>query len=385
MIKNIKVQSLLLTVLVILSLITKVQSETSSFIENTPNENQKTTKNKSKIGGLPAERAQRITADLDLQAQIESIELLPGPQGEQGIQGVPGPIGMGQTINLTIDPLQFPGIVAQDFNALFPDSFLNTASIEIAGVCQDEVIIINGPAVEIQIVEGFDGQGRPFDQSGFSQALPLVFEVKPLDPINNIGACANLATFFDNYLAGNEVTKPISLIVDNTQGNEVFRWSFFGFEPFSYAGGSEGQRFTFKHPLIQNNRLAIELDGTEPANEQSFKPETDKLVEIAGVGFGFPAIIEETDRRLTLEYDYGEGNGIFNWVEEISQNGTTSFGKLAISLITMQIIDGDLEEVTRTIYFGCFPVKYEQFRGFSQDLQTKERVIVNCDFSERGE
>jgi hypothetical protein len=63
----------------------------------------KADKNKADIenlkGGLPAEVAARKAADADLQNQINSIELTPGPQGPQGeqgpvgSQGVPGPPG----------------------------------------------------------------------------------------------------------------------------------------------------------------------------------------------------------------------------------------------------------------------------------------------------
>lgn len=53
----------------------------------------------SLMGGLPAERAERIAADADLQNQINAIQQIPGPQGPagltgpQGPQGIPGPAG----------------------------------------------------------------------------------------------------------------------------------------------------------------------------------------------------------------------------------------------------------------------------------------------------
>ena len=44
-------------------------------------------------GGLPAEAAARAAKDADLQAQIDNIQLTPGPQGPQGPAGPPGADG----------------------------------------------------------------------------------------------------------------------------------------------------------------------------------------------------------------------------------------------------------------------------------------------------
>ena len=78
-------------------------------------------------------------------------------------------------------------------------------------------------------------------------------------------------------------------------------------------------------------------------------------------------------------YDYVEGGEIWAWVNSIVTSGTTALGKKAASLITL---DGDMSEIARTNYYGVFPVKYEQFTGFGQDIQTKERIILNYDIAE---
>ena len=170
---------------------------------------------------------------------------MPGPAGEKGDKGdkgdtgEQGPPGEGQTINLTIDPTQFPGIIAQDFNALFPDAALNTTVIEVAGIGMGDVIVINGPSVEIQIVEGYGGSGIHNDQSGFSQELPFVIEIKDTHLLSA------MIQYFNYYIEGLTNERNMSLVIYDINDNESFRWNFFGFTPNGYMEGAEGTRFTF--------------------------------------------------------------------------------------------------------------------------------------------
>ncbi len=122
----------------------------------------------------------------------------------------------------------------------------NTALLEIEGECVTSAVIINGPGVEIQVVEGFDALGRHNDVSGLAVELPFVFEIPASD------ACAaSVQLYFDQYLAdpANIFPRSLSLIVADSGGNETMRWNFFEFAPESYAPGLEGIRFTMYQRL----------------------------------------------------------------------------------------------------------------------------------------
>jgi hypothetical protein len=82
-------------------------------------------------------------------------------------------------------------------------------------------------------------------------------------------------------------------------------------------------------------------------------------------------------RTVTLTYDYTEGGGIWSWV---SDQGAGTVQKRAMSVI----FEENFVEVSRTNYFGLFPVAYEHLTGFSQPEKVKERVVISYDFSEPG-
>jgi hypothetical protein len=44
--------------------------------------------------------------------------------------------------------------------------------------------------------------------------------------------------------------------------------------------------------------------------------------------------------------------------------------------------DANGVEIGRANYYRCYPKKYKHFTGFAQDIQTKERVILHCDYSQ---
>ena len=310
---------------------------------------------------------------------------LPGAPGEKGDQGEQGPEGEGRTINLTIDSTQFPGIVAEDFEALFPDTVLNTVLLHVPGVCREPVVVINGPAMEIQVVEGFTGDGKHDDASGLSRELPFVFEALPLDAVPTGDGCDQaLKDYFNTYFP---YELPVmSLIVTDIAGNESIYWNLFEFKPHEYRAGLAGTRFTFvqsQDPIGTDTpprSLAIQREPEIFGAAQSYNPVTDKLVEISGLGDTlYPAVVDQTDRRLTLVYNFAEGDGVWRWVKDIAEDGTTVHGKSDVSVITL---DENMGEIARRNFYGCFPQKYEQFAGFVQDIQTKERLTLHCDFSE---
>jgi hypothetical protein len=306
-----------------------------------------------------------------------------GPQGPPGPTGPPGTAGEGRTINVTIDPAQFPGITAQDFDALFSDSALNSAELEVSGWCSGRVVVVNGPAIEIQVVEGFDDLGHHDDHSGLSLELPFVFEVLAGDSCDG-----PLQDYADQYAADPENTQlsPLSLIVRDTSGVQPIRWNLFEYRPDGYTTGDVGTRFTFVQSLDPIGSTSPPRDAYVQRIPDSFPhgdsydPSTDMRVEVEHVDTGlYPAVVEHTDRTLTLVYDYAEGGQIWKWVKTIAEVGTTGEGKSVVSVVTL---DDNMNQIPWRNYHRCFPTKYEQFTGFAQDIQTRERVILNCDWSE---
>lgn len=310
-----------------------------------------------------------------------------GATGPQGPIGPPGPEGPGRVINLTIDPAQFPGITAQDFGALFSDAALNSAYLDVSGVCISQVVVTNGPAMEIQVVEGFGASGQHDDHSGLSLELPFAIEVPA-----GTGCDLVLQMYFDQYAAdpANYSLQPMILTVSDMSGAAAFHWSLFDFKPDGYATGFEGTRFTFvqlQEPIGANTPPRdMNLTRYIPANPStpfgtvdSYNPATDREVTLEGIHVGlYPAVVEQTERSMTLVYDYVEGGSLWQWVRMTVESGTTLEPKRNVSIVTL---DANMVEIARTNYQGCFPAKYEQFVGFAQDIQTKERVILNCDFS----
>jgi hypothetical protein len=326
-----------------------------------------------------------------------------GPPGQQGPQGVPGQncwdangSGVGepsedvngdgsvnisdcagnQIIQLTVEIPEVPGLVAEDFITLFPDTLYNTTDIEISGIsCLDPVVIVNGPAVEIDLLPGFDGNGRSNDSSGLAQELPLVFEV---------GANSSCAQNLRDWLQDVQIIGPRSLSVITRDANNIerVRWNLYEYIIMQEQAGFEGRaRFTLEHTLPPDNILHIERNPSSFPQELSNNPATDMYVEIEGFTLAYPAIevVDEATGRLVLVFDYVEADSILVWVEQIVEQGTANFGKRSMSLVAQ---DSGGMEIARRNYFGCFPIRWEQFRGFRLSDQLQERVVIECDYSE---
>jgi hypothetical protein len=310
----------------------------------------------------------------------QGIQGLPGPAGAPGAPGPAGSDGTGRTINLTIDAAQFPGITAQTFTALFPDPLINTAFLDVSGVTLGcRVVIVNGPAVEIQVV----ALANDRFVSGFNQELPVVVEIVPPAPGGSTSfPCeAQLQAWVDGYAAGVDGPRLLEITVPDQQGNEAFRWRLDRYAPSASAPGFEGRRFTFVHAPLPD--LVFDLVRTAVwGSDQLFSP-GDKRVDLAAVNIGrYPTVIEENPNGFTLELGYSEGGGIFDWVRETIIAGSTLAARSA-SLVT--VVDAaTLLEGSRMSYFGCFPKKYEHFKGFRQALQARERVIVQCNSRQPG-
>lgn len=303
-----------------------------------------------------------------------------GAQGPKGDTGEQGSAGEGQAVNLIINPILFPGLAAQDFAALFPDSVNNTARLVIDGKCDGEVIVINGPAIETQIVEGFGTDGKPLDVAGLSQELPFVFEVNPAStPSGPDTPCsdAELRSWFDSF-STLEDKRDMFLIVTGSTGSEVFRFKFFNFAPDNYTDGVVGTRFTFVQSAQPDHTEDIERDPAATSLSVSYNPAADKFVEIEGLGITAPLVVEQSARSLTLELSFGDGS-LWSWVRETIKKGGSDV-KRSLSLISKD--ETGSVELERTNYYGCIVKKYEQFKGFRQVEQIAERVILSCDFSE---
>lgn len=337
-----------------------------------------------------------------------------GPQGLQGLEGPQGPQGPAgqacwdtngnslpdgdedtngdgsidvfdckgdQVIELTVEIPAVPELVAQDFVALFPDAANNTAQLQVAGLCTGEAVVVNGPTVEIDLVEGFDDLGRSDDHSGLSQELPLVVEVDP-DAVSDISTC--LSEWLQDINDGNDGPRVVTLITQNFDGTEAARWTLFGYQVTQEEQGLDGRmRFTFETVSPPDTNLGITREPTLFPGNPSFNPDTDKSVEISNGSTAFPVVESEDEvtGRLVLVYDYTEADGIWQWVESVAEMGTASIGK---EVLTVRTLDASMTELDSRDYFGCFPVRWEQFEGFRQGVSLKERVVVECDWSGAG-
>lgn len=300
-----------------------------------------------------------------------------------------------QVINLTVEVPEVPGLVAEDFVALFPDVSQNLALMEISGFCSGYVVVINGPAFEIELVPGFDASGNSDDHSGLGHELPLVVEAFPVPPTVNgdtsTSGCqpADFQAFLDDFTI-TQNPRSITLITPTASGGFGADWVLFNYFP-SGAGvpSFDGRtRYTLEHFNSPDNLLEIDRVNHIWNSDDSNNPATDKLVEIGGRVMGrYPAVIEENASlvRLTLLYDFNEAGELFSWAEDVLHFGTSAggVGKSSIN-ITTTVSGGGGGGSTTDSYFGCFPVRWEQRGGFRQDIKLKGFVIIECDTTMPG-
>jgi hypothetical protein len=187
--------------------------------------------------------------------------------------------------------------------------------------------------------------------------------------------CATeVQNWLDSVNAGSAGPLSIEISVPTQGGQEAFRWYIHGYVPTAVAAGFQGPRFTFTH--VSPPDTVVDVLRSNPWGYESlFQPPADRRVLIQGANAGaFPAVISETPTGMTLEYGFLEGGYIEEWVRN-----TVSFGSLQTrSDVSVFVVDAAQNDVSRMLYFGCFPRKYEHFTGFVQALQAKERVILQC-------
>jgi len=172
-----------------------------------------------------------------------------------------------------------------------------------------------------------------------------------------------------------------SIILENLAGNEVTRWNFLDFTPDGYEPGNDGRtRFTLKHNRLPDEHALWELGGQDPfGTEGSRNMETDLRVEVESIDTGpfYPVVVDdETNRTLTLTYDYNEGHCIFDWV---ASNVVGADFKRSLQVAHEDEYGNRLWAMN---YHRVFPIKYEIIDGFGLDTKLKARVIISYDFSE---
>jgi hypothetical protein len=259
---------------------------------------------------------------------------------------------------------------------------------------------VNGPGFEVEVIPGFRQDGRPNNQSGLSTELPLVLEF-----IDNPDDLIDCASAISAWLANPDIQgfQSMSIITKDPSGSEQVRWNIYALLPTSEQPGFDGRtRFVFEvsgepspstgAPMPNpNNTVMVDRSSAAPGYgigssfpfEQSLNHDTDKMVEMGGVSFAYPAIELEdpSAARLVLVYDAIEAGVIFSFAKDIATIGTVHLGKVSLSIYSVSQ-NGNEVPGTRTNYFECFPARWEQFTGFRQFASLKERVTLQCDFSE---
>lgn len=289
---------------------------------------------------------------------------------------VAGNLTVDGTITGAIDVSQITGLLGDGFTLQFPDVLDNTARMEFQSIGFGEAVVLVGPGYDIDRVPGFDGVGNPLDTPGFAMEHPCVFEASG-------SFAADLEAYFDNYIdPANSATYAFSLMVDRLDGSEAFRWNFYDFAPDFYEPGVDGRtRFHFANWHLPDTITQVEaIVGPGPGDPfgdaASLNPATDTRIEIEGLAPGYPAFYPEVavdydNRTITLTHDIVEGKELWPWVEFIVA-GTPD--KRSASWI----LDPGPPEV-RYNFYGCFPIKYEQFTGFGLDTKIKARVTLSFD------
>ena len=264
---------------------------------------------------------------------------------------------------------QITGLLGDGFTLRIPDIANNLAEVEISGMASGEMVIVTGPGYDIERIPGFQANGVPDDQPGFSQAHPFVFEVGGAE-------AAALQAGFDQHATNPGLFPPrdMSLLVKDRSGAEAFRWNFYAFEAVNYEPAADG-RTRFRWAPTSPVPYCIEArDKDDPfVDGVSYDPATDTRVDIEGVAEFAPTLeVDEADRTLTMTFGLTEGGGILIWVKN-TINGITD----KRSASTWTPLNGAKQ--SGRAYFGCFPVKYEQHSGFALSSKIRARVTVSYD------
>ena len=234
-----------------------------------------------------------------------------------------------------------------------------------------DVVVINGPGLEVQRITTFDRFGRPMETPGLNTEMPFVFEYAG-------PAATQLQGAYDEFQATGHM-RTITIKVRDLARNEVFRWNLFEFAPTQIAPGTDGRmRYTYTSQLPPNNGVSAELEPDHFPYEDSRNLATDIKVEISGIQTGFYPVaeVDTVNRTITLTFDYREAGDVYRYIRAIAQGADAP---RSMSIIT-ETPDGI--ETFRMNYFEVIPIALQHFTGFGQPEKVKIRLVIAYGFAE---
>lgn len=256
------------------------------------------------------------------------------------------------------------------------EELYNMVLLEIGNInIVNPVKVIKGPGYDIERIPSFLRDGRHSDVPGFATPHPFIFEAGGTD-------AELIKNYFDQYLQNplDFYGTDMSMIIQDLDQSEVFRWNFLDFVPDTYRASTNGHtKFKWVKRYLPDEDRRFSGFVIQPGGGQNNDPnmqelsnnlETDKLVEISGVSVLYTQVeVNESNRTMTLTYRYNEGKGILPWVKELIEGIAD---KRSVSIIE----EDNGTEISRKNYYECFPIKYEQFEGFSLYAKLQTRVVI---------
>lgn len=243
--------------------------------------------------------------------------------------------------------------------------------LEISGIWSGMAHVISGPGFDIERIEGYMSNGMRSDTTGYSKEHPLVFE---LDDAAGIAAMKAWYGTFSKTPAADFPTRDAAIVIRNVAGQEVFRWNTWELTPGTMKKMPNGRtRYTLIQRLLPDNQAHWQFGSKDPfGSEGVFNPATDTLTEIAGISHAnFCPVVKVDEQKLTitLTWDFNEGHGIYDWV---LQTISGIHDKRAMSVIQRNVAG---QETSRTNYFECLPIRYEQM-NYDVPEKAKGRVVI---------
>jgi hypothetical protein len=282
----------------------------------------------------------------------------------------------------TIDASQIEGLLGGGYTILFPDVLYNQVQLWIKWTSGSydwlgPGVVVVGPGVDIDRIEGFDPQGKPADNPGFAMEHPFVFEA-------NDTMAGPMKTYIDAHPGEGPVT--CTLRIPELSGDTYLYMNLSGTVCTEYKPGTDGRtRFTFAVMAQPDNLLTLSLVGPDLqagdfGSAGAYNPATDMKVLIDGIAGQFypEVVVDANNRTLTFTYSSREGAGIYGWVKSVVEGTNVQRALIVIRL------DAEGAEVERDNYSGCFPLRYEILDGFGLDTALRARVVLSYNVRQPG-